>query len=323
MLGRFHDYFRPRIVGALNGQEVKLVKFRGEFVWHHHELEDELFLVLHGPVPDGVPRPGRLAGGGGSPRRPPGRGASSGRRGGGPRPPLRAGLDPEHRHVRDERTVDVPEWLPIDPGKIRGDRPPRVEGGDPAGSPRIRRSRRGGSRTPPFGRSPGPVVVEVLLDDRPEPPSTSRPSSRPGRRPRRRSTLRPGPGGPGRSRPPGHPSGSGPSPCRWLDEVADRVDARLGQRGPPDPDVEVGHPQGQGLARSAAIPSGWSGSPSFRRLTIPVYPSDFKRARSGLGRLVADGDLGRDRPFKDPRSLLYCPEIGRGPPPGDRDDPRG
>jgi mannose-6-phosphate isomerase-like protein (cupin superfamily) len=35
-------------VGALNGQEVKLVKFRGEFVWHHHEHEDEMFLAIRG-----------------------------------------------------------------------------------------------------------------------------------------------------------------------------------------------------------------------------------------------------------------------------------
>ena len=44
----FSDHWRPRIVGALNGQEVKLVKFQGEFVWHSHEKEDELFLVCVG-----------------------------------------------------------------------------------------------------------------------------------------------------------------------------------------------------------------------------------------------------------------------------------
>jgi mannose-6-phosphate isomerase-like protein (cupin superfamily) len=42
------DYFNPRIVGELNGQQVKLVKFQGEFIWHKHDLEDELFLVLNG-----------------------------------------------------------------------------------------------------------------------------------------------------------------------------------------------------------------------------------------------------------------------------------
>jgi mannose-6-phosphate isomerase-like protein (cupin superfamily) len=47
-LSLFSDYFNPRIVGELNGQQVKLVKFRGEFVWHHHDNEDELFLVLDG-----------------------------------------------------------------------------------------------------------------------------------------------------------------------------------------------------------------------------------------------------------------------------------
>jgi mannose-6-phosphate isomerase-like protein (cupin superfamily) len=45
---RITEHWRPRVVGELNGQEVKLVKFRGEFVWHHHEREDELFLVMKG-----------------------------------------------------------------------------------------------------------------------------------------------------------------------------------------------------------------------------------------------------------------------------------
>ena len=47
-LATFSDYFNPRIAGELNGQEVKLVKFKGEFVWHHHEQEDELFYVIKG-----------------------------------------------------------------------------------------------------------------------------------------------------------------------------------------------------------------------------------------------------------------------------------
>lgn len=42
------DHWHPRIVGELNGQHVKLVKFQGAFVWHHHEDEDELFLVIQG-----------------------------------------------------------------------------------------------------------------------------------------------------------------------------------------------------------------------------------------------------------------------------------
>ena len=47
-LGTFEDHWSPKIVGELNGQHVKLVKFQGEFVWHRHAAEDELFLVLHG-----------------------------------------------------------------------------------------------------------------------------------------------------------------------------------------------------------------------------------------------------------------------------------
>lgn len=47
-LSLFADHWNPRIVGELNGQLVKLVKFQGEFVWHKHDSEDELFLVLEG-----------------------------------------------------------------------------------------------------------------------------------------------------------------------------------------------------------------------------------------------------------------------------------
>lgn len=47
-LASFHDYWSPKVVGELNGQHVKLVKFQGEFVWHHHVAEDELFLVVRG-----------------------------------------------------------------------------------------------------------------------------------------------------------------------------------------------------------------------------------------------------------------------------------
>ncbi len=47
-LARFHDHWNPRIVGELNGQHVKLVKFKGEFVWHKHDDEDEMFYVLQG-----------------------------------------------------------------------------------------------------------------------------------------------------------------------------------------------------------------------------------------------------------------------------------
>jgi mannose-6-phosphate isomerase-like protein (cupin superfamily) len=44
----FQEYWRPRVMAELNGQEVKLVKCKGEFVWHHHEAADELFLVWRG-----------------------------------------------------------------------------------------------------------------------------------------------------------------------------------------------------------------------------------------------------------------------------------
>lgn len=47
-LSLFDDYWNPRVVGDLNGQLVKLVKFKGEFVWHKHDEEDELFYVLQG-----------------------------------------------------------------------------------------------------------------------------------------------------------------------------------------------------------------------------------------------------------------------------------
>lgn len=44
----FDDYWNPRITGELNGQHVKLVKFKGDFVWHKHDHEDEMFLVVKG-----------------------------------------------------------------------------------------------------------------------------------------------------------------------------------------------------------------------------------------------------------------------------------
>ena len=45
---RITEHWRPRVAAELNGQEVKLVKFQGPFVWHQHEDEDELFLVVKG-----------------------------------------------------------------------------------------------------------------------------------------------------------------------------------------------------------------------------------------------------------------------------------
>jgi mannose-6-phosphate isomerase-like protein (cupin superfamily) len=47
-LSLIDDYWNPRIAGALNQQLIKLVKFQGPFTWHHHENEDEMFLVVKG-----------------------------------------------------------------------------------------------------------------------------------------------------------------------------------------------------------------------------------------------------------------------------------
>ena len=47
-LSLFEDYWNPRIIGELNGQYLKLVKFKGPFTWHHHDNEDEMFLVVKG-----------------------------------------------------------------------------------------------------------------------------------------------------------------------------------------------------------------------------------------------------------------------------------
>jgi len=44
----FTEYWSPKIAGELNGQQVKLVKFKGPFIWHYHEREDELFYVVKG-----------------------------------------------------------------------------------------------------------------------------------------------------------------------------------------------------------------------------------------------------------------------------------
>ena len=46
--GLFHEHWSPQIAGELNGQYVKLVKFKGPFTWHHHDHEDELFYVVKG-----------------------------------------------------------------------------------------------------------------------------------------------------------------------------------------------------------------------------------------------------------------------------------
>jgi len=49
-LSLFSDYWNPRIVGELNGQHIKLVKAKGEFVWHKHDHEDEMFYLLEGTL---------------------------------------------------------------------------------------------------------------------------------------------------------------------------------------------------------------------------------------------------------------------------------
>ncbi len=43
-----NEHWRPKVVGELNGQEIKLVKFQGAFPWHHHAAEDEMFMALRG-----------------------------------------------------------------------------------------------------------------------------------------------------------------------------------------------------------------------------------------------------------------------------------
>ena len=47
---QFADHWNPRIIGELNGQHVKAVKLKGEFVWHHHDREDEMFFVTKGKL---------------------------------------------------------------------------------------------------------------------------------------------------------------------------------------------------------------------------------------------------------------------------------
>jgi len=49
-LSLFHEHWTPKIIGELNGQYVKLAKVKGEFIWHKHDNEDELFLILKGSL---------------------------------------------------------------------------------------------------------------------------------------------------------------------------------------------------------------------------------------------------------------------------------
>ncbi len=60
------EFWSPKVVGAVNGCHVKLVKLKGEFVWHAHESEDELFLVLDWHAAHAVPGPARSPSGRGS-----------------------------------------------------------------------------------------------------------------------------------------------------------------------------------------------------------------------------------------------------------------
>ena len=47
---KFRDYWKPRVIGEVNDCQVKAVKLKGEFIWHHHDNEDELFLVVKGTL---------------------------------------------------------------------------------------------------------------------------------------------------------------------------------------------------------------------------------------------------------------------------------
>ena len=60
-LSLFSDYYSPKIVGELNDFHVKLVKLQGEFVWHHHDVEDELFFVVKGALKMAVREDGSRA----------------------------------------------------------------------------------------------------------------------------------------------------------------------------------------------------------------------------------------------------------------------
>jgi mannose-6-phosphate isomerase-like protein (cupin superfamily) len=50
MFARFDDVWSPKVIAALNGQLVKVAKLRGEFIWHRHEQQDELFLIVRGTL---------------------------------------------------------------------------------------------------------------------------------------------------------------------------------------------------------------------------------------------------------------------------------
>lgn len=96
-LDRFSEHWKPRIVGELNGQHVKLAKFKGDFVWHSHDDEDELFYVVKGQMEMQLRDQVVTVGGGGAHHHPSGSGAlpPSGR--GGPPHALRACWDTQYR----------------------------------------------------------------------------------------------------------------------------------------------------------------------------------------------------------------------------------
>jgi len=49
-LTKVNDYWKPRVIGELNGQQVKVTKLKGEFVWHKHDSEDEMFFIIKGEL---------------------------------------------------------------------------------------------------------------------------------------------------------------------------------------------------------------------------------------------------------------------------------
>ena len=50
VFAKIHTYYDPHVVAELNGQHVKCVKLKGEFIWHHHDVEDEMFLIHRGEL---------------------------------------------------------------------------------------------------------------------------------------------------------------------------------------------------------------------------------------------------------------------------------
>ena len=57
---QFTEFYQPRILGEVNDSYVKAVKLKGAFVWHHHDHEDEMFLVVKGTLQDAIPESRRV-----------------------------------------------------------------------------------------------------------------------------------------------------------------------------------------------------------------------------------------------------------------------